>query len=235
MQIEVLADADKVAARAAAVIAMHARAAFESRGRFLMAVSGGYTPCVMLRMLATEEVPWGGVHVLQVEERIAPGGDPARNLTYLRETLLENAPIDSRQIYAMPVEDRDPQGAAAEYARRLERIVGSPPIIDLVHLALGLDGHTASLVPGDPVLQVTDRDVAVTGLYQGHKRMTLTYPVINRARQILWVVTGSEKGRALFQLQNADPSIPGGWVRRDQSLVLADEAASGAMHVKMVV
>ena len=234
MQVEVLADAEKVARRAAAIIAEHARSAFDARGRFVMAVSGGHTSWMMLRILAEEEVPWGGVVVLQVDERIAPGGDPDRNLTHLREALLQNAPIDPAQIYAMPVEATDPQAAAAEYARTLERIAGSPPVIDLVHLGLGSDGHAASLVPGDPVLQVTDRDVAITGLYQGRKRMTLTYPVINRARQILWIVTGSEKLKALLQLRNADSSIPGGRIRRDQSVVLADEAA-GAISGRLVV
>jgi len=230
MQLEVLADAEKVARRAAVMMAEHARAAFEARGRFLVALSGGHTPWVMLRMLTKEEVPWGGIYVLQVDERIAPAGDPDRNLTHLRETLLENAPIDPAQIYPMPVEMPDPREAAAEYSRTLERVAGSPPIIDLVHLGLGPDGHTASLVPGDPVLQVADRDVAITGMYQGRKRITLTYPVINRARQILWVVTGSEKVKALWQLESGDLSIPAGWIRRDQSLVLADEAAAGAIN-----
>ena len=230
MDIEVLADADAVAARAASVIAGHARAAFQARGRFLLAVSGGHTPWVMLRRLGKEEVPWRGVHVLQVDERIAPAGDADRNLTHLRQALLESAPLEPAQIYAMPVESPDPKAAAAEYARTLERLAGQPPIVDLVHLGLGSDGHTASLVPGDPVLQVSDRDVALTGVYQGRSRMTLTYPVINRARQILWVVTGSEKITPLGQLRDGDTSIPGGRVRRTQALVLADQAAAGGFR-----
>ncbi|HYV75483.1 MAG TPA: 6-phosphogluconolactonase [Candidatus Binatia bacterium] len=227
MKIEVLADAEAVAARAAAIIANHARAAFDARGRFLIAVSGGHTPWVMLRMLAREKVPWGGVHVLQVDERIAPAGHSDRNLTHLLE-VLEGAPLDPEQIYAMPVESPDPLGAAADYSRTLEKMAGSPPILDVVHLGLGPDGHTASLVPGDPVLQVVDRDVAITGFYQGRKRMTLTYPVINRARQILWLVTGGEKANPLGHLLNADPAIPGGRISQDQALVLADRAAAGA-------
>jgi 6-phosphogluconolactonase len=149
--------------------------------------------------------------------------------------VLENAPIERWQIYAMPVEHADPVAGAAEYASTLEKLAGSPPIIDLVHLGLGPDGHTASLVPGDPVLQVLDRDVAITGVYQGRKRMTLTYPVINRARQILWVVTGSEKVKALLQLETGDSAIPGGRIRRDQALVLADQAAAGASQRKDAV
>jgi 6-phosphogluconolactonase len=227
MQIEVLKDGDAVAARAASIIAEQARAAVAARGRFLMAVSGGHTPWVMLRELANEQVPWEGVHVFQVDERIAPAGDKDRNLTHLRESLLSHAPIDPAHIHAMPVEESDSEAAAAEYAHTLEGLAGSPPIIDLVHLGLGPDGHTASLIPGDPVLQVTNRDVAITGVYQDRKRMTLTYPVINRARQILWVVTGDEKVKALSQLEKGDTSIPGGRIRREGAILLADQAAAG--------
>ena len=228
MQLEVLRDAEAVAARAAAIIAENARAACQARGLFLMAVSGGHTPRLMLSMLANEEVPWAAVHVFQVDERIAPAGDPDRNLTHLRESLLQNAPLDPAHIYPMPVEPPNPAGAVAEYAITLKKIAGSPPILDLIHLGLGPDGHTASLVPGDPVLQVVDSDTGVTGLYQGRKRVTLTYPAINRARQILWVVTGADKVSPLGQLLNADPSIPGGRIRRDRALLLADEAAAAA-------
>ncbi|HUK15529.1 MAG TPA: 6-phosphogluconolactonase [Bryobacteraceae bacterium] len=227
MRLKVLPDAGAVAGRAAAIIAEQARAAYAARGRFVMAVSGGHTPWVMLRLLAREDVPWNGVHVLQVDERIAPAGDPDRNLTHLRESLLANAPLPPAQIYPMPVESADLAAAAAEYAATLEKIAGSPAVLDLVHLGLGPDGHTASLIPGDPVLDVVDRDVAITGVYQGRQRMTLTYPAIDRARQILWLVTGSEKTKALGQLLAADSSIPAGRVTRGQALVLADAAAAG--------
>ncbi len=184
-------------------------------------------PLVMLRLLGKEEVPWGGVYVLQVDERIAPAGNNDRKLPHLWETLMEETPLDPAQIYAMPVESPDPRAAADEYAVTLEKIAGSPPVLDFVHLGLGPDGHTASLVPGDPVLQVINKEVAITGLYQSRKRMTLTYPVINRARQILWVVTGREKIKPLGQLLEADLSIPAGGIRRDHVLVLADRAAAG--------
>ena len=234
MQLEVLANVEAVARRAAAIIAKHARAAFVARGRFILAVSAGHTPCVMLRLLGREEVPWGGVHVLQVDEQIAPAGDPDRKLTQLWETLMENTPLDPAQVYAMPVESPDLRAAVAEYARTLEKIAGSPPVLDLVHLVLGPDGHTASLLPGDPFLQVVNEDVAITGVYQAGMRMTLTYPVINRARQILWVVTGSEKIKSLGQLLDADLSIPAGGIRGEHVLVLADRAAAGAKWEKHV-
>src|SRR5271165_3481472 len=226
MQIEVLPDAAAVASRAAAIIAEHARAALDARGRFLIAVSGGHTPWVMLRELAKEDVPWGGVNVFQVDERIAPAGDPDRNLTHLRETLLQNAPIDPSHIYAMPVDSPDPQAGAAEYARTMEELAGSPPVIDLVHLGLGPDGHTASLIPGDPVLDVNDTDVALTGEYQRRRRMTLTYPMINRARRILWLATGREKAGMLTRLRQGDRSIPAGKISQEQAVIFADQAAT---------
>ena len=226
MRIEVLADADEVARKAATMIAAEAREAVAARGRFVMAVSGGHTPWVMLRALAEENVPWASVHIFQVDERVAPEGHADRNLTHLRESLLERAPLPAGQLYAMPVEMPDLQSAAARYAGELQRIAGTPPVLDLVHLGLGPDGHTASLVPGDPVLEVTDRDVAVTGVYQGRNRLTLTYPVINRARLILFLVTGSEKVPMFNRLQAADPSIPTGRVLQDNAVLLADSAAA---------
>ena len=227
MRIEVLADADTVAKKAAELIAGEARSAVGARGRFTIAVSGGHTPWVMLRALASEDVPWGNVHVFQVDERVAPEGHPDRNLTHLRESLLEHAPLPPTQIYAMPVEIADLRTAAAQYTAELERIVGLPPVLDLVHLGLGPDGHTASLVPDDPVLEISGHDVAVTGIYQGRKRLTLTYDAINRARLILWLVTGSEKLPMFKRLREADKSIPAGRVRQDNAVLLADKAAAG--------
>src|SRR5262245_45258248 len=156
MRVEVLADADAVAKKAAVLIATEARHAVAARGRFVMAVSGGHTPWVMLRALAEQDVPWASTHIFQVDERVAPDGHEDRNLTHLRASLLEHAPLPAGQIYAMPVEMNDLKGAAAKYAAELERIVGAPPVLDVVHLGLGPDGHTASLVPGDPVLNVAD-------------------------------------------------------------------------------
>jgi 6-phosphogluconolactonase len=226
MKIQILADADAVAREAARIIAAEARAAVAARGRFIMAVSGGHTPWEMLRALAGEEVPWKQVHVVQVDERIAPAGDPDRNLTHLQESLLSHAPLPPAQIHAMPVEEKDHEQAAASYAKTLQQIAGAPPVLDLVHLGLGPDGHTASLVPGDPVLNVIDRDVALTAVYQGRQRMTLTYPMLNRSRYILWVVTGAEKIGPLVCLQAADVTIPAGRIRQENALVLADRAAA---------
>jgi 6-phosphogluconolactonase len=232
MKIEVLDDANEVADEAAAIIATDARIAVAARGRFIMAVSGGHTPWVMLRALADKEVPWDGLHVLQVDERVAPAGDPDRNLTHLRESLLQHAPLRPEQIHAMPVEAEDLQAAAASYAAMLREVAGSPALLDLVHLGLGADGHTASLVPGDPVLDVNDAAVALSGPYQGRRRMTLTYPVLNHARRVLWLVTGSEKVPMLVRLRDGDRSIPAGRVRQDHALVLADRAAAAKLQMR---
>ncbi len=225
MQCEVLEDAEAVATHGAATIAAAAREAVKTRGRFVVAISGGRTPWRMLRLLADEDVPWRDVHVVQVDERVAPAGDPERNLVHLRESLGQVL-RRGEQIYPMPVELPDLTTASRRYADTLIELAGSPPLLDLVHLGLGSDGHTASLVPNDAVLDIADRCVAVTELYRGHRRMTLTYPLIDRARRILWVVTGAEKRVALAQLRARDRSIPAGRVRALHALVLADRAAA---------
>jgi 6-phosphogluconolactonase len=185
-------------------------------GRFTFAVSGGHTPWAMFAELARLDVPWADVELFQVDERVAPEGDPDRNLTHLRESI-GDAPA---RVHPMPVNDPDLDKAAREYATVL------PQRFDLVHLGLGPDGHTASLVPGDPVLEVTGELVAVTQPYQSHRRMTLTYPALTRAGQLLWLVTGSDKRDPLAELLAGDESIPAGRVVATRSLVLADEAAA---------
>lgn len=230
MKIEIMDTAESVAHRAAAIIAEETRLAANDRGRFVIAVSGGHTPWVMLRDLAATALPWKAIQILQVDERIAPPDDPDRNLVHLRESLLNHAPLPPEQIHPMPVESADLDAAATSYAMTLRQVAGDPPVLDLVHLGLGPDGHTASLVPDDPVLNIDDADVAVTGPYQARRRMTLTYPVINRSRRILWVVTGSEKAPALRRLLDGDLSIPAGRVRREAALVIADRAASASLR-----
>lgn len=229
MKIEVFADDESAARAAAGMIAAEARAAVAARGRFVMAVSGGRTPWIMLRALAGEDVPWESVHAVQVDERVAPAGHADRNLTHLRESLLDRTPIRPEQIHAMAVESTDLQAAAKQYASLLAQVAGTPPKLDLIHLGLGPDGHTASLIPGDQVLDVNDADVALTGIYQGRRRMTLTYPLINRARRILWLVTGSEKVAMLARLHNGDPSIPAGRVCPDHAVIVADRQAAGSL------
>lgn len=226
MKMEVLDDADAAARRAAAFIAENARQAAAARGRFIVAVSGGRSPWAMLRAFSDERVPWERIHVFQVDERVAPEGHADRNLTSLRTSLLDHAPLRPDRIYAMPVEAPDLEAAAKQYSRILQEIAGSPAVPDLVHLGLGPDGHTASLVPGDPVLDVADADVGLTGVYQGRRRMTLTFPILNRSRLVLWLVTGGEKAAMIARLQAADRSIPAGRVSQERALILADRAAA---------
>lgn len=216
LELEILPDAAAVAKRGAEVVSGCAAEAIAARGRFTFAVSGGHTPWAMFAELAAC-LPWARVAVYQVDERVAPDGDPERNLTHLLASLPAGA---AGGVHAMPVTAADLEAAASRYAAAL------PDAFDLVHLGLGADGHTASLVPADPVLGVADRDVAVTGAYQGHRRMTLTYPVLGRARRILWLVTGADKADALRRLRHGDASVPAGRVARERALILADQAAA---------
>lgn len=215
-EVERLPDAEDVAREAARIVADRAARSVGRHGRFTFAVSGGHTPWAMFDRLARHDVPWDHVTLYQVDERVAPDGDADRNLTHLRRSLGAAAP----EIVAMPVEADDLDAAAARYAERL------PAHFDLVHLGLGPDGHTASLVPGDPVLEVTDRPVAVTGVYQDRRRMTLTYPALARAEALLWLVTGADKKAPLHRLLEGDRTVPAGRVEAAHSLVLADAAAT---------
>ena len=218
LEIEILTDATDVAKRGAEYVVEQARAAVDDRGRFTLAVSGGRTPATMFVTLAGEDMPWDDTAIYQVDERVAPTGDPDRNLTHLLASL---PPASEAGIHAMQVEADDLEAAAFDYARSL------PDAFDLVHLGLGRDGHTASLVPGDPVLEITDREVGVTGLYQGRRRMTLTYPALNRARRRLWLVTGEDKVDALRLLRAGDETIPAARISTENALVIADAAAAG--------
>jgi 6-phosphogluconolactonase len=218
LEIEILPDAEAVARRGAEVVAASAAAAVDDHGDFTFAVSGGKTPWAMFAHLAGK-VPWENVTIFQVDERVAPDGDPDRNLTQLTRSRPSGGAADVR---AMPVDADDLERAAADYASAL------PDRFDLVHLGIGPDGHTASLVPGDPVLDLTDALVALTGEYQGRRRMTLTYPALERARKILWLVTGEDKVDALARLRAGDRSVPAGRVSTENALVVADAAAAPA-------
>lgn len=216
------ATAEEVARRATEFIATTARRAVEARGLFSIALSGGSTPWKMLNRLASEDLPWHQFHVFQVDERVAPEGDPARNLTHIRTQFLDRTAIPDPNVYPMPVSGADLQAGAQSYGQALERVAGSPARLDLVHLGMGSDGHTASLVPGDEVLDQNDRNVAITGVYQGHQRMTLTFPAINRARQILWLVTGADKAAMVSRLLQGDPAIPAGRISQEQAVLITD-------------
>jgi 6-phosphogluconolactonase len=224
VDIVILPDVDAVARRAAETIANLASAAIAKRGRFTFAVSGGSTPWLMLEHLTRIEVQWDKVHVLQVDERVAPWGDSSRNWTHVNQALLSRVPIPGCQAHAIPVEMTDVGEAARTYAQTLRRVAGSPAVLDLVHLGLGPDGHTASLVPNDPVLRVRDTEVAVTLVYNGQRRVTLTFPAINQARNVLWVAVGADKKDALAKLLHGDRSIPAGRVRGSHAMIMTEMA-----------
>ena len=230
MDIRILDDAPAVAREAARFLVEAGDRAIAARGRFSLALSGGSTPWQMLRSLEAGDLPWEQVDIFQVDERVAPAGGDERNLTHLESSLVARVPIPSAQVHAMPVEAQDLERAARDYAARLAARTGEPATLDVVHLGMGADGHTASLVPGDAVLDVTGADVAVTAApYQGQRRMTLTFPALNRAHTVLWLLTGAGKADMLRRLRDGDTSIPAGRVSRRQALVFADRAAAAAL------
>lgn len=226
MKMRVFPDKAQAALAAAELIAGAARSAVVARGRFIVAFSGGSTPGLMLDLLATQELPWEQVFVVQVDERLAPAGHPERNLTQLQASLRRQPRLPPGHIHPLPVEAADLSRAGAQYTAKLRQLAGSPPVLDLVHLGLGTDGHTASLVPGDRVLDLTHQDVALTGPYQGRRRLTLTYPVLNRARRIVWLVTGTDKADMAARLYAGDTSIPAGRIVREPAWLILDEAAA---------
>jgi len=219
-------DARSAARLAADELARACRQAVALRGRALIAVSGGETPWLMLEEFVARDLPWASIHVAQVDERCAPRDDERRNLTRLEALLLRPGPLPASQLLAMPVEMLDLDGAAKAYESRLAGLGGSPLCLDLVHLGLGADGHTASLVPGDPVLSATDRDVGVAGPYLGLRRMTLTLRALSAARERLWLVTGAGKAQRLAELLSGTGEAPSVRVARHAATVVADLAAA---------
>jgi 6-phosphogluconolactonase len=229
VKIHVEPDVAQAGARAAAVIEEEVAAALEQRPTCSVAFSAGRAAAPMLAELARGSVDWSRIHVTQVDERVAPKGHPDRNLTMLESELLSRISIPSGHVHPMPVDDSDLRAACERLGQTLERFAGNPVELDVVHLGLGDDGHTASLPPGDPVLQVHDADVAVTDEYRGRRRMTLTYPALNRARALVWLVTGEAKADLLARMVAGDKSFPGGAVRQDRATIVADRDAAAAL------
>lgn len=227
MPIHVGADVDEAAAQAARLVAGSLRDAIAERGRATVAFSGGTTPWAMLRALVSAGVDWEVVDVFQVDERVVPRDDADRNASHMESALIRPAPVAKARWHPIPVEEPDPASAARHYERTLRDVIDGA--LDVVHLGLGDDGHTASLVPGDPVLGVTDRLAAPTGPYEDHRRVTLTYAAINAARSIVWLVAGAGKGEMLRRLVAGDPTIPAGRVLQDRAVVVCDEAAAAPL------
>ncbi len=230
MEIRQCDTPDDVAVAGANFVSARATEAIAERGQFTLALSGGSTPWIMLGKLAEHELPWDRVKIFQVDERVAADGDPERNLLHIRTEFADRIALPAENLFAMPVVSDDLELAASRYQKTLTELAGDPPVLDLIHLGLGGDGHTASLVPGDPVLNETERDVAITDIYSGRRRMTLTYSIINRARHILWLITGQGKAEILNRLIQADGEIPSGRVSQSQATVIADSAALSSHH-----
>ncbi|MEX2466693.1 MAG: 6-phosphogluconolactonase [Gemmatimonadota bacterium] len=230
MKLEVV-PAERLALRGARFIAATLRSAVAARGHATVAFSGGSTAGPLLEALAGVDVPWPAIDVLQVDERVAPEGHPDRNLTTLQRCLLDHVPLPRDHLHAMPVDAEDLDAAAVAYAATLRDVAGRPATLDLVHLGLGTDGHTASLVPDLPAPSPdeTPDPVIVTPVYEGRQRLTLTVPVLSRARQVLWFVSGASKAPIVRRLVDGDSSILAGQVRRSRSLLLLDPDAAAEL------
>jgi 6-phosphogluconolactonase len=229
MRVIVTADPEAAAQAAAAEFARACATAVTERGRACLALSGGQSPRRAFELFADAPLPWADVYVAQVDERCVPRDDARRNRATLEQVLVERGPLPRANLLAMPVDRDDVEHAAIEYSRLLAQQLGPSPRFDLVHLGLGEDGHTASLVPGDAALDVDDRDVTLSATYQGTRRMTLTVPALRRARERLWLVTGEAKATALAALLAGSADTPAARVLREDDIVVADRAASGSL------
>lgn len=228
MKIHIEADATLLALEAAAFIARQAHRSIESRQRFSLALSGGKGPHRMFEALAREDIPWEFVHLFQVDERATSADSPERNFRAIRALLVDRIPIPDDQVHPMPVEQTDLQVAAEQYSAILHDTLGLDATIDLVHLGLGDDGHTASLLPGDATLESTE-DVVVSRKYEGFRRVSLTFPMLSSARQRLWLVSGAAKSEMLKAAVDGDPSIPAGRVNREDTIFFVDKAAAAML------
>lgn len=225
--IEILPDRDSVAEYGAKWIAELARETLLTQKNFSLALSGGKTPWQMLRRLAAEELPWGKIHLFQTDERVLPKNHSERNLTQLQEIFSRAA----SRLHPMPVGAGDLERACASYTKEIQRYAGQPPVLDLIHLGLGEDGHTASLFSGDALLAESKRDVGLSDEALRPRRMTLTLPAINRAKQALWVITGKEKSVAFQKLLRGDPSIPASRIACAKIFLLVDEDAASLLPI----
>ncbi len=226
MRIHVLPTPEIAAERAADWLRTEIGHARAQRGRCIIALSGGRTVWRMLRDLGRLRIHWHDLQVFQVDDRVVAENDDRRHARQIADLLIAPAMLRAAQFHAMPVERSNLEAGAEEYARLLGEHGGTPPVLDVVQLGIGADGHTASLVPGDRLLAAHDRDVGISAPYQGVARMTLTFRVLDSARHRLWLVTGADKAAALRKLWVGDASVPAGRVARESAIIFADAAAA---------
>ena len=220
--------ADAAAEKAAQLIGEYLNEVLSKKPIASIAFSGGRSPIQMFKHLVEQDIDWARVEIFQVDERIAPAGDTARNLTALQQHLFSRVDIPDTQVHAMPVETNNITTSLDEYATRLKTSAGDPPRLDIIHLGLGDDGHTASLPPGDNVLN-SKQLVDICEEFNDYRRMTLTYPVLNMASAIVWLVTGADKQPMLDRLLAGDTQIPAGRVNQAQAILVADKAAGAQL------
>ncbi|HET6628625.1 MAG TPA: 6-phosphogluconolactonase [Woeseiaceae bacterium] len=229
MKIRVTADADELALQAAAWIGEQARTAIAEREIFSLALSGGRGPHGLFEALAREKIDWRRVHLFQVDERAAPLESPERNFRAIVSLLVDRVSIPCEQLYPMPVAGKDLEAGAADYAATLERVLGAGRVLDLVHLGLGEDGHTASLLPGDPACE-SGAPVIVSREHEGFRRLSLNYQLLSGARQRCWFVTGAAKSEVLMRALDGDPGIPAGRIERQGTWFFVDQAAGALLE-----
>lgn len=231
--IEVAADADALAIRAAARLADAMGRAIEARGRAVVFLSGGGTPRATYARLARDGggLDWSRVHLAFGDERCVPPDDPRSNFRMVRDTLLAHVPIPATQVHRIAGED-PPAYAAADYERRLRALLRDDRP-DLVLLGLGEDGHTASLFPGQRAIHEPEHWAVAEEIAElAAWRVTITPPLINRAREIVFLVSGAAKAdalRATLDPAGSAAQLPARAIRPDSGRVdwLVDEAARG--------
>lgn len=203
MTREVWPDRERVTERALELVVTTVRAHAAGRGRCSLVLAGGSTPKALYTQLAHVDLPWDALHIFWGDERYVPPDHPDSNYRMAQEAWLSQVPIPRDQIYPMPTDEPDPRTAAGRYEAAIHQFFGSQPgdwpRFDLVLLGLGDDGHTASLFPHTAALQVCDRLVTV-GERQGQPRLTLSIPVLNRAEQVIFLVTGASKRPAVTEV-----------------------------------
>jgi len=244
-EVRIADDAAALAAIAAREVVDVARAAVAARGRFAVALAGGSTPRATYRLLAepplATQMPWDRTLVFFGDERGVPPDHPQSNYGMARTALLQHVPIPPDHVFRIAGESADPDAVAADYAKTLAEALGvrrgEVPRLDLILLGLGIDGHTASLFPGSPVLKETFRTVAAVHAAAASvpQRFTLTYPVLNAAACVIYIVSGAEKAKIVkAALGDRSTGLPAAMVRPSDGRLLwiLDRAAAAALPAR---